>query len=56
MIGSSVKDFGSFCQKPLEAILHKDSRQPVCSVRCSVLLSNLYSVSAAADELNEIDS
>ena len=30
IIGSSVKDFGSFCQKPLEAILYKDSRQPVC--------------------------
>jgi len=30
MIGSSVKDFGSFCQKPLEAILYKDSRQLVC--------------------------
>ena len=25
MIGSSVKDFGSFCEKPLEAILYKDS-------------------------------
>ena len=52
MIGSSVKDFGSFCQKPLEAILYKDSRQPVCSVHCSVLLFYLYSV---ADKLNEID-
>ena len=31
MIGSSVKDFGSFCQKPLEAILYKDSRQLVCN-------------------------
>ena len=30
MIGSSVKDFESFCQKPLEVILYKDYRQPVC--------------------------
>ena len=30
MIGSSVKDFGSFYQKPLEAILYKASRQLVC--------------------------
>ena len=30
MIGSSVKNFGPFCQKPLEAILYKESRQPVC--------------------------
>ena len=29
MIGSSVKDFGSFCQKPLEAILYKASSQLV---------------------------
>ena len=30
MIGSSVKDFGSFCQKPLEAILYNDAKQQVC--------------------------
>ena len=29
MIGSSGKDFGSFYQKPLEAILYKASRQLV---------------------------
>ena len=29
MIGSSVKDLGSFCQKTLEAIFYKHSRQSV---------------------------
>ena len=29
MIGTSLKDFGSFYQKPLEPIFNKDSRQPL---------------------------
>ena len=29
MIGSSVQDFGSFYQKPLEPIFTKDARQPL---------------------------
>ena len=36
MIGSSVKDFGSFCQKPLEAILYNDSSQLVCSMAIAI--------------------
>ena len=39
MIGSSVKDFGSFYQKPLEAILYKASRQLVCLVTFELKMS-----------------
>ena len=31
MIGSSVNNIGSFCQKSLEAILYNNSRQQVCT-------------------------
>ena len=33
MIGTSVKDFGSFYQKPVEPIFSKDSRQPLCDAQ-----------------------
>ena len=42
MIGSSVKDFGSFCQKPLEAILYKASRQLVCQAVFAETYSQNY--------------
>ena len=44
MIGSSVQDFGSFYQKPLEPIFTKDARQPLWSIisRSNVLRHHFY--------------
>ena len=41
MIGSSVKDFGSFYQKTLEAIFSKDRKTTALLERCG--FSNIFS-------------
>ena len=55
MIGSSVQDFGSFYQKPLEPIFTKDARQPLWNGisdrnKCVTLerISSLCAAAAAA--------
>ena len=44
MIGSSVQDFGSFYQKPLEPIFTKDVRQPLW-VQVNLILERNWSLS-----------